>query len=353
MKDSGDHSGSKKDVLDTSRMCEMLAAARLRHQQQRAELLTPLPRFQGSHSVIADMESNEGSAESLPAFALERMTSQKDTLPQLLPTGTNEGSVSSKEDQNRKGMEHEERAVNQRTALATILATAEPQLSPPTAPMTPENRTVKKEWKEHNEGTEMASMSPDGDLDPEAEIDPFISVPEFMSESVKMEARRAAFDARLSPEFIDWIDDIVRDRANKNSMSPIPVARACASSEWRKAHRARQAKLVRVSPGGSRPTQTLGLRKAQSSPELAALMPSSSVAPREFTHVVAEPALAASQLSDPYVIVERLCAGNTEAEVTSMQHAAELEGRTNRGFFNRRKRSRFSTLFESFRAGKH
>ena len=391
MKNSRYRSGTNEDVLNNPRLCEKLAAMRIRINEQREELLTPWPVYRGFKRTWQHIESNDGSEDSIPASALERTTLQTNGQRKSLPAGMNKGGILSREGQDEQYLMNEETVVNRWTAPATIVATAEPQTSLPAAPVTPENQIWhdgEGSWKERNKAMKIAFaaqgrcdlVTPESEVDPEAESDPFITVDELTSQSIEMNARRAAFNARLSQKFVDWINHRAAHRGN-NSRSPTPVARAGASEEWRTVYRARQAKLVQVSPAIIRPTHILGLRKTSSPPALSPSPSPPSDGAKEPKRVLADPVVATSQppqlcaeidrpranqstrilakltqtssrLSDPHFIVEHLCATDQGANFASMCHAAERDDRLNRDFFKHKKKSRFSDLFENLRVVK-
>ena len=170
------------------------------------------------------------------------------------------------------------------------------------------------------------------------------SMPETVEENI---ARRTAFNARLTQDFVDCVEKKAKSRANPDG-SPIPTTKVCVPAEWRDLYRARRAKLVQARPCSTRPTQILAGRRPSTSPETGQLtnagkskwcdvepilpcvqlpQPAAEtdrIGADQIAPFSAEPGFASVSFPDLYFDPKHLGAGNQDVHNGSMPYVAKL-----------------------------
>lgn len=267
MKGSGYNSTVDDGVSTSSAICERLAATALVLKGQQKELRKLMALQEETLFPVDGMPKHLSSAEGLQqgrgtARHQNQATNISEGPSTQVPAICAWWKVSEYPRDTRKSTAKWKRGAGPTMSFArakSILPTVQ-------APFTPDGQI----WhcgiggaEEHVEARKVLcgvarhgdESESDGDVQMRPLSDIFETVLGFMPEAVKNRARRAAFNARVTPEFVDWVEARARGRAN-DAGSPITATKACASAEWRDFYRTRHAKLLHGRPGCKRPTQT-------------------------------------------------------------------------------------------------
>jgi len=268
MKDCTNASGTNGDVQLWSIVCERLAVTRLLLRTQQEELNTPVKlRHEPSLFVSRNPVKISSTNDSRQAKGTDQRQNQEMKLPKAPSTKATDIRDWWKENDYPRDLRKGTGKTKRLAAPKTLAAQPERHRPAVQNPVTPERQI----W--HCAVNEEAAMVLGCPVryeegfghDRKVFARPLSSVfdagPGSTPETARNLARRAAFNARLTHDLVDWVEERAKGRVNKEG-SPTPTRRVSAPAKWRSFYRARQAKLLRSKLVSVGPSQ-VSLRKLQ------------------------------------------------------------------------------------------
>jgi hypothetical protein len=273
MKDYANTSGTNGDVQLWSIVCERLAVTRLLLRTQQEELNTPV-KLQHEPSLFVSRRPVKISStnDSRQAKGTDQRQNQGMKLSKAPSTKATDIRSWWKENDYprdlRKGIGKAKRLAVPKT-LAAQVERHRPAVQNPVTPERQIWQCAVEVAEEHEKAAKVLGgpVRYEEELGYDREVfarplsNVFDAGPGSTPETVSNLARRAAFNARLTNDLVDWIEERAKGRVNKEG-SPTPTRRACAPAEWRNFYRARQTKLLRSRPVSVGPSQ-VSLRTLQ------------------------------------------------------------------------------------------